>query len=105
MTTPQPAPDGIRPDVAWVEIDGEVVVYDPAGPSTHLLGGGAAIVWQDVAESGRPGAEERIAALVGADVATFGDEVRSVLDQLRGLGLLTADHDGDDDDHDGGSDG
>jgi hypothetical protein len=83
-TTP---PDGVRPDLAWVEVDDEIVVYDPVASMSHLLAGGAAIVWRDLARSGRAGAIERVTQAVQGASA---DDVRAVIEDLEALGFLSA---------------
>jgi Coenzyme PQQ synthesis protein D (PqqD) len=49
MTSVDPSPDENiptrRPDLEWVELDGEVVLYDPGAHTLHRLNAGAAAVW------------------------------------------------------------
>jgi hypothetical protein len=34
-----------RPDVEWLELDGEAVLYDPTAHALHRLNTGATAVW------------------------------------------------------------
>lgn len=78
-----------RPDVVWEELDGEVVIYDPARTTSHLLNPSAAVIWA-LLDGNATLAE------VAADLAeTFGveptamlDDVSSTVAALEGQGLL-----------------
>jgi PqqD family protein of HPr-rel-A system len=62
-----------RPDVAWAEIDGEVVIYDPERTTSHLLNPSAAAIW--ISLDGRTSLAE-----IAADLAeTFGVDPTSIL--------------------------
>jgi len=45
----------VRSDVAWVEIDGEVVVYDAASASSYLLNPTAGLIWSALDGAGTLG--------------------------------------------------
>ena len=90
MTPLPPSDFKIRSDVAWVEIDGDIVVYDPLGPTTHILSGGAALVWLELLEVGTLGTQtvlERIAHRVGSETDNLGGEILGVLERLVSIGL------------------
>lgn len=91
MTPISPTPQlTIRSDVAWVEIDGDIVVYDPVGPMTHILSGGAALVWLELAEVGTldaPRLVELVARRVGSETEELRSEIHGVLEQLVSIGL------------------
>lgn len=94
--------DTLRDDLASVEIDGDLVIYDPVGHATHVLSGGAVIVFGELAGDVVDGLVERVAARVDAEPDDLAAEVEGVLVQLDELGLLTssstrtptAEHDG-----------
>lgn len=79
----------LRPDLAAVEIDGEIVVYDPVEGAAHLLSGGAVAVW--CALDGQPiaGLDERVANLVGLGPDDVAGEVARVVASFADLGLLS----------------
>ncbi len=56
-----------RTGVNWIEVDGDVVVFDPQASTVHVLEGAAAIVWQLL--DGEPiiGLDEVIAATFDID--------------------------------------
>ena len=65
-----------RPDVVWEELDGEVVIYDPAHTTSHLLNPSAAVIWALLDGSAT-------LAEVAADLAeTFGVEPTAMLDDV-----------------------
>ena len=78
-----------RPDVEWVDLDGEVVVYDGATETLHRLNGSAARVWAacDGSQS-----VDQLVRFMQAAFADTGDaiegDVRRLLRQLGRLGLL-----------------
>ena len=78
----------LRSDLAVVELDGDLVVYDPVEPACHVLSGGAVIVWAELDGNGSEGLVERICRRVGADLEQIGDEIRGVLTDFARLGLL-----------------
>ncbi|MGH9025748.1 MAG: PqqD family peptide modification chaperone [Acidimicrobiia bacterium] len=87
-----PAGEGVpqrEPDVEWVELDGEVVAYDPVTQTLHRLNGSAAQVWAACDGS------TSVADIVRAMQSTFDGgsdvidrDVRRLLQHLRQLGLL-----------------
>jgi hypothetical protein len=85
-----------RPDVEWVMLDGEAVLYDPTGHTLHRLNAAAAAVW--AACNGRVTPTEIIrvihASYEGSPRAIARD-VPAVIDRFRRLGLLRRAPDGD----------
>ena len=77
----------LRDDLAVVELDGDLVVYDPVEPACHVLSGGAVLVWAEL-EGGAGGIVERICERVGADIGDIGDEIIAVMADFARLGLL-----------------
>jgi len=78
----------IRSDLAVVELDGDLVVYDPAEPACHVLSGGAVVVWAELDEHGPDGVVERVCQRVGGAADEIGDQIRDVLADFARLGLL-----------------
>jgi Coenzyme PQQ synthesis protein D (PqqD) len=79
----------IRDTVAWVELDGEVVVYDELTAATHLLNKAAATIW--LCCDGSTSLNELIGELIEffqADRATIGQDVIHLVRKLGGQGLL-----------------
>ena len=75
--------------VAWVELDGEVVIYDEANGSMHLLNDTAAAVW--LCCDGVVSVDQIIAELAEsykADEAQIAKDVDELVGQLRFKGLL-----------------
>ena len=86
MRTPGPAR---RADVEWAELDGEVVLYDPAAHVLHRLNPEAAAVW--AACDGPSTLNEIIGAIDQAYAGSrhvIARDVAVVIDRLRQLGLL-----------------
>ena len=79
---------GLRADLAVVELDGDLVVYDPVEPACHVLSGGAVVVWAELDDEGTEGLVERICRRVGADVNQLSDEIWGVVADFSRLGLL-----------------
>lgn len=81
-------PDSVlsaRMDVASVEIDGEIVMYDDAGRRLHRLNPTAAILWRCLDGSGS-------LADIASDVAeVYATDVSTVLAELVGLARRFAD--------------
>jgi Coenzyme PQQ synthesis protein D (PqqD) len=78
-----------RPDVEWVELDGEVVLYDPAAHVLHRLNREGAAVW--AACDGRNTAEGIISAIDDAYAGSsqaIARDVPAAIDRFRRLGLL-----------------
>jgi hypothetical protein len=80
-----------RPEVEWVELDGEAVLYDPTTQVLHRLNRGAAAVW--AACDGTSSADEITRAIDDAYSGPRGAiarDVPAVISRFRGLGLLQA---------------
>jgi len=78
-----------RPDVEWVELDGEAVLYDPTVSMLHRLNRGAAAVW--AACDGIVSSDEITRAIAGARAGSSQEIARDVsaaINRLRRLGLL-----------------
>ena len=78
-----------KPDVEWVEIEGEAVVYDPAASMLHRLNRGAAAVW--AACDGIDSSDEIVGAIAGAHAGSpeeIARDVPAVINRFRRLGLL-----------------
>ena len=76
-----------RPDVEWVEVDGEAVLYDTAVRKLHRLNAGAAAVW--AACDGAATTDEIASVLADAYVAPqVAGDVRAIIAQFRRLNLL-----------------
>jgi septum formation inhibitor MinC len=92
MTSPAPIDphDTLRDDLAVVEIDGDLVVYDPVHLESHVLSGGAVIVWVELDGQTVDGLTERVAARVGLAVDDLAAEVESVVAQFSALRLLSS---------------
>lgn len=70
-------------------MDGELVIFDPAGSGVHQLDAVGALVWQLL--DGRSPVAELVADLAdafGADEAQVATDVDALLDDLRSAGLL-----------------
>ena len=79
----------VKEPVAWVEVDGEVVIYDEATTSMHLLNNAATAVWMRC--DGRASLAEIISDLAETYQADEGQIARDVTDlvgQLGSKGLL-----------------
>ena len=73
-----------RPEVNWIEIDGDVVATDPANGSVHVFRGAAAALWQLI--DGEP-----LDGLEGLVAETFGLDADAVAQDLeRALHLLSS---------------
>jgi len=87
-----PARDSVpvrRPEMEWVDLDGEVVVYDTARARLHRLNTSAASVWSEC--DGTTTVEQVIAATVERYTGPNDEIARDVRDTLVGLhhaGLL-----------------
>lgn len=79
----------LRPDLAVVEVDGDLVVYDPASAGTHVLSGGAVVVWVELDGASTEGLAERVAERVGLQVDDVREQVDDVVRQFGELGLLS----------------
>jgi hypothetical protein len=83
-----PRAEQLRPDLAAVVIEGDIVVYDAARGESHVLAGGAVAVWMALEDGGVAGVVERVAAAVGLEPAALADEIDSVLQSFRELGFF-----------------
>lgn len=83
-----PSAERLRPDLAAVVIDGDIVVYDSARGESHVLAGGAVAVWMALEDGGVAGVVERVAAAVGLEPAALAGEIDSVLQSFRDLGFF-----------------
>ena len=92
MTIPTPiSPDArLRDDLTVAEIDGDLVVFDPVGMESHVLAGGAVVVWAELEQQTAGGVVERVARRTNRDINAISSEVDAVLAQFEELGLLTA---------------
>ena len=78
-----------RPDVEWVELDGEAVVYDPTSETLHRLNAGATAVW--AACDGSGSVDEIVGAVRGAYAGSadaIAEDVRALILRFRRAGLL-----------------
>lgn len=78
-----------RPDVEWVELDGEAVLYDPAAHMLHRLSPEAASVW--AACDGQASVENIVRAISDAYAGSpqaIASDVPAAIDRFRRLGLL-----------------
>jgi Coenzyme PQQ synthesis protein D (PqqD) len=78
-----------RPDVEWVTLDGEAVLYDPTAHALHRLNTSATAVWaacDGTAPLGR--ITTAIEDVYSAPPGEIAREVPAVIAQFRRLGLL-----------------
>jgi hypothetical protein len=80
-----------RDDVEWVELDGEVVVYDRAGAHLHRLNPTAAAVWRACDGARVDDVVRSLEAHYDADGALIEGEVRTVVREFLAAGLLDVD--------------
>jgi hypothetical protein len=80
----------VRPGVASVEIDGDIVVYDVDSATSHVLTGGAVVVWQELTGGDVDDLVRRVALRTGSAPDAIADEVRACVVQLDSLGLLAS---------------
>ncbi|MHB1739506.1 MAG: PqqD family protein [Actinomycetes bacterium] len=73
----------VVPGVAWVEVEGEVVAYDPATSTTHILDPIGAIVWQCL--DGESTLAEIVTDLAEAFAAPYDKVLGDVNELLVGL--------------------
>jgi hypothetical protein len=86
-----------RPDVEWVTLDGEAVLYDPTGHILHRLNAAATAVWASC--DGSAPWDRITSAIENAYSGPPGEiarDVSAVIDRFRRLGLLLRAPDGDD---------
>lgn len=78
-----------RPDVAWVELDGEVVVYDAAERTSYLLNATAGLIWRLLdGDDTLEGLADDLAEAFGADAAMVRADVVAAVADLGRQGLL-----------------
>ncbi len=79
----------LRPDVAWREIDGEIVLLDLTGAAYYSVSRSGVALWPAVVE-GSSVAElaERLAREFSLEREVAERDVRGLIDSLRGEGLL-----------------
>jgi hypothetical protein len=79
----------IRDSVAWVELDGEVVLYDEPTGTMHLLNTAAATIWMccDGSTPLRCLISE-LSDVYDGDSALIGQDVIDLVQKLGGQGLL-----------------
>ena len=81
-----------REDLLSEDLDGEVVVFDPAEGSLHHLNASASLVWSLCDGSlTLPDMCQVLAEATGADLADLQEQLGQLLGQLDGLGLLEKD--------------
>lgn len=79
----------VRSDVAWVEIDGEVVVYDAASASSYLLNPTAGLIWSSLDGTGTLGEiAADLAEAFGADPEQVIVDVIAAVVDFAGKGLI-----------------
>lgn len=79
----------IGDDIAWVEVDGEVVVVDPEREQVHLLSGSGALLWQLFdGESSAHEIAADVADVFGLDAGVALDDVLSFATRMLEAGLL-----------------
>lgn len=85
----QPSPTArARTDVGVVRYDTEIVVFDPTDRRTHVLGGGAALVWGALESLPASEVLAALAEALGHPEADIEDDVDNTLAELSALGLL-----------------
>jgi Coenzyme PQQ synthesis protein D (PqqD) len=78
-----------KPDVEWVELEGEAVLYDPEVSMLQRLNRGAAAVW--AACDGIDSSDEIARAIAGAHAGSPEEitrDVPAVINRFRRLGLV-----------------
>jgi Coenzyme PQQ synthesis protein D (PqqD) len=86
-----------RPDVEWITLDGEAILYDPAAHTLHRLNAAATAVW--AACNGHATPAEIIRVIDGTyegSPRAIARDVPAAIDRFRRLGLLRQAPDGDD---------
>ena len=79
----------VRSDVAWVEIDGEVVVYDAARASSYLLNPTGGLIWSALDGTGTLGEiAADLADAFGADPEQVIVDVIAAVVDFAGKGLI-----------------
>lgn len=79
---------GPSPDLAVIEFDGDLVIYDEGRAECHVLTGGAVVVWAELESGGTYRIVERVAARTGTGVEDIGAAVNEVVTRLGEMGLL-----------------
>lgn len=81
----------LRDDLAAVEVDGDLVVYDAETPACHVLAGGAVLVWLALEGATTEGLAERVIQSLETADDDVVDQVSRLVGQFDQLGLLTDD--------------
>jgi len=82
----------LRDDLGAVAVDGDIVVYDPAAETSHILTGGAVALWIALEDDDGRDVVDRVAELVGADPGAIDAEVRQALRSFGERGFLDGGH-------------
>jgi hypothetical protein len=81
----------LRQDIAWREIDGEIVLLDLTGAAYYSVSRSGAALWPAVVEGSTIGElVERLALEFSLDRDGAERDVRALVESLRGEGLLEA---------------
>jgi hypothetical protein len=78
-----------RAEVAWVEVDGDVVAVDPDG-GIHVLRGAAAALWQVLDGAPLDGLDLDVAEAFGIDRRRAAADIEQALTMLDEVGLIDA---------------
>jgi hypothetical protein len=78
-----------RPDVEWVTLDGEAVLYDPTANVLHRLNAGAVAVWAACdGTASMDGITKAIVDAYSGPPGEIGRDVPAFIARFRRLGLL-----------------
>lgn len=77
-----------RPDVNWVETDGEVVAVDPAADAIHVFRGAAAAVWQLLDGEPLTGFEDLLSEEFAIGFAAAAEGLRESIALLEEAGVI-----------------
>ncbi|MST34925.1 PqqD family peptide modification chaperone [Acidimicrobiaceae bacterium USS-CC1] len=78
-----------RPDVAWVELDGQVVAFDPVRMTSYVLNATAGLIWQLLDGSDTVEVlSADLAAAFGADLDQIRSDVLTTVRRFGDQGLL-----------------
>lgn len=83
-----PPVERLRTDLAIAEVEGDLVVYEPEGPTCHVLAGGAVLVVAELDGGTTDGLVERLRARVVDVPEDFDSQVHAFVDDLRARDLL-----------------
>lgn len=76
-----------RSDVAWVEVDGDVVAMAPSG-DIHVLQGAAAALWQVIDGESIEGLDEAVALTFGISRERAAADIKRALAMLAEIGII-----------------